>query len=47
MKILRGIAPEPRRFVFDSPFLLFIKEPQARYPYLALWINNSELLVKP
>lgn len=46
MKLLRGIAPEPRKFVFDKPFLLFIKEPQSRFPYLALWIDNSELLVK-
>ena len=41
-----GAAPEPRRFIFDGPFLLYLKEPQARYPYLALWIANSELLAK-
>jgi hypothetical protein len=37
---------EPRRFVFDRPFLLFLREKKASQPYLAIWIGNSELLVK-
>lgn len=41
-----GIHEEPRRFIFDKPFLLCLKEKQAHYPYLAVWIGNSELLVR-
>jgi hypothetical protein len=41
-----GIAEEPRRFIFDKPFLFCLREKDVRYPYLALWINNSDLLVK-
>jgi hypothetical protein len=35
-----------REFVFDKPFLLCLKEKEAKYPYLAIWVDNSELLVK-
>jgi hypothetical protein len=46
--VVKGIAmPEGlREFVFDKPFLLCLKEKNAKYPYLAMWIDNSELLVK-
>lgn len=41
-----GVSEQERRFVFDKPFLVYFQEKQARYPYLAFWIGNSELLVK-
>jgi hypothetical protein len=46
--VMKGIIlPERlREFVFDKPFLLCLKEKEARYPYLAIWVDNSELLVK-
>jgi hypothetical protein len=46
--VTKGIVtPERlRKFVFDKPFLLCLKEKKAEYPYLAMWIDNSELLVK-
>jgi hypothetical protein len=37
---------EPKSFTFDGPFLLYLKKPGARYPYLVLWIANSELLAR-
>lgn len=43
---LGWVIEEPRQFIFDKPFLVFIKEREARYPYLALWVGNSEVLVK-
>lgn len=43
IKMAKGIA---RRFIFDKPFLLCLKEKEARYPYLALWIGDSEFLVE-
>jgi hypothetical protein len=36
----------PRRFVFDKPFLICLKQKGARYPYFAMWVGNTELMVK-
>lgn len=41
-----GIGDNPRTFIFDKPFLICLREKEATYPYLAVWIENSELLVK-
>ena len=42
------IAPAPgRRFVFDRPFLLYVKKREAATPLFAMWIDNAELMVKP
>jgi len=38
--------PPPRQFIFDKPFLLCLKKNESHVPYLAMWIGNSELLVK-
>lgn len=38
-------AVKPRSFIFDQPFLIYLKE-AGKKPYFALWINNSNLLVK-
>jgi len=40
-----AMGPTVRRFVFDRPFLLYLKEPAAETPYLVLWIETPELLV--
>jgi hypothetical protein len=39
-------GPQPRRLVFDRPFLIYLKQKGAEYPYLAVWVGNSELLMK-
>ena len=36
---------DSRRLVFDRPFLLYLKEKQAKYPYLAIWVDNPEILM--
>jgi hypothetical protein len=36
--------PPPRRFVFDKPFLMYLKESQADQPYLVLWVSNLEIM---
>lgn len=36
-----------RMFIFNGPFLLYLKQKDAPAPYLAIWIANSELLQKP
>jgi len=35
----------PRRFVFDKPFLLWLKESHATEPYFVAWIANDEFMV--
>ena len=37
--------PEPRRFVFDRPFLIYLLERQAKQPYFVMWVENPEVLV--
>lgn len=37
--------PQPRRLVFDGPFLLAMIEEGAEIPYLVAWIANPELLI--
>lgn len=36
----------PRRFVFNKPFLIYLRQKSGKYPYLAIWVDNPELLVK-
>jgi hypothetical protein len=36
--------PKPRMFVFDRPFLLYLKERTAEQPYLVIWVANAELM---
>ncbi len=40
-------APEPRLFVFDKPFLIYLKKRGARHPFFVMWVDNAELLSKP
>jgi hypothetical protein len=40
-----GGASDIRSFIFDKPFLILLKRKQAKNPYFALWVGNSELLV--
>ncbi len=37
-------ASLPRRFVFDRPFFLALRQKDAAQPFFALWIDNAELL---
>lgn len=43
-----GVEPvhQPREYVFDGPFLIYLKEKRGKYPYFALWVENPELLLK-
>lgn len=35
---------EPRRLIFDGPFLLALKEKDATVPYFLAWIGNADLM---
>ena len=44
--MLKKNGNEGRYFVFSQPFMLYLKEKNAKYPYLAIWVNNPEFLIK-
>lgn len=33
--------------IFDKPFLIMMKRAGAETPYFALWVANTELMLKP
>jgi hypothetical protein len=35
-----------RDLIFDKPFLIMLQYGEAKMPYLAIWVDNAELLVK-
>lgn len=38
---------EPRRFIFDRPFLIVMKKQGAERPFFVMWVENAELLCRP
>jgi len=36
----------PRKLIFNSPFLVLIKKKKCQQPYFAMWIENTELMLK-
>lgn len=41
---LIGVAAIPREFIFDKPFLLYLKKRDAAQPFFVMWVDNAELL---
>ena len=41
------VSPMPNNFVFDRPFLIYMKKRGAVRPFFVMWIDNAELLSKP
>jgi hypothetical protein len=39
-------APRMHDYRYDTPFLLYMKKRGAKHPFLAMWIDNAELLQK-
>ena len=37
---------KPRKLIFNDRFVLCVKEQSAKYPYLVIWVDNPELLLK-
>jgi hypothetical protein len=40
-----GPPPSPRKLIFDRPFLILLERRGAAHPYLALWVDNPEVLM--
>ena len=36
--------PIPSHYLFDRPFLIYMKKRNAQFPYFAMWVGNAELL---
>ena len=36
--------PNPRKLIFNKPFLIWLRETQATEPYFVAWIENAELM---
>jgi serine protease inhibitor len=39
-----SISAQPRKLVFDRPFLIYLKEQSSHRPYFALWVETPEVL---
>ena len=40
------LGRRPLAIIFNKPFLIYLKQKDAQYPYFAMWVDNSELLMK-
>lgn len=41
-----SMEKEPKKMIFDKPFLILLKRTDAANPYFGLWTTNTELMVK-
>jgi hypothetical protein len=41
-----AIKAEPRQFLFNRPFLVYMKKRDAERPFFVMWVDNAELLVR-
>ncbi|MHC1684535.1 MAG: hypothetical protein AB6733_16595 [Clostridiaceae bacterium] len=48
MGLMKSAMPsnEPKNLILDKPFLLYMKEKGDKKPYFAIWVNNSDLMIK-
>lgn len=38
--------PHPKHLIFDKPFFIMLKKTHSKNPYFAMWVENSELMIK-
>ncbi|MBN1507061.1 MAG: hypothetical protein JW955_09455 [Sedimentisphaerales bacterium] len=43
---LMAAKARPNRFAFDRPFLVYMQKRGAEQPFLVMWVDNAELLVR-
>lgn len=41
-----GVAAAPRLFIFNRPFLVYMKKRDCDQPFFVMWVDNAELLTK-
>jgi hypothetical protein len=39
-----AVTSAPRHYVFDRPFLIYMKRRGAEKPFFIMWVDNGELL---
>jgi hypothetical protein len=40
------MLPIPMYYLFDKPFLVYMKKRGAEHPFFVMWVDNAELLDK-
>jgi hypothetical protein len=40
------VAAAPRYFIFNRPFLVYMKKRECNQPFFVMWVDNAELLNK-
>ena len=35
-----------KQLIFDKPFIFYMKEEGAEYPYFIMWVDNPEIILK-
>ncbi|WP_321424620.1 hypothetical protein [uncultured Bacteroides sp.] len=38
--------PQPKHLIFNKPFFIMLKKTHSKNPYFAMWVANSELMIK-
>ncbi|UCG51036.1 MAG: hypothetical protein JSW58_12645 [Candidatus Latescibacterota bacterium] len=46
LAIKKGPPVDFKMLVFHDPFMIYLKKRDAKYPYLAMWIGNPDLMVE-
>jgi hypothetical protein len=41
-----AVFAAPRDFLFNRPFLIYMKKRGAKHPFFVMWVDNAELLIK-
>ena len=44
---MKGRFESDRKFIFDRPFLLLLREGGSDNPYFAMWVETPEVMLKP
>jgi hypothetical protein len=44
--VKKGPPVDFKILIFNNPFMLYLKKKDGKYPYLALWVENAELLIE-
>lgn len=47
LELTLGVTPrKEKNLIFDKPFLVYLKEKDKTYPYVAIWVDNAEIMTQ-
>jgi len=41
---MMAAAAIPKQLIYDRPFLIYLKDKNAKWPYFVMWVDNPELM---